>query len=405
MTAVGASTRRRLLLVAAGWRALWARGLRTSLTVVGIAIGIAAGVATAGATLTASANLSDRFDAYAATLVTAQLAPTDAPDAGAPTDADLDRAASIDGVQSVAAFAAGSRAPRVSRLPASLGTTTDSGDLRLVAASPGIGEVVGARLLAGRWFDKGHDQRVDAVVVLDTVAAQRVGLAPAEAPGRGVFIDGRYFAVLGVVEAPSGDPRLLGSLIVPRTAVARLAPEVAVAQWEVLARTRLGAAGVVGAQLPVALAPTGPERATILIPADLSQLKAGVAADTQALFYGLALVSLVVAGVGTSNTLVVSVLERRAEIGLRRALGSSRRAIAAQFLVEGGLLGLTGGLVGTLGGLAATIGIAAAQRWVLVVDPLVLLAGPLCGLLVAVLAALAPAVMAARTAPAEALRS
>lgn len=402
---LSARTCARLLLVGAAWRALWARGLRSSLTVVGIAIGIAAGVATAGATLTASANLGDRFDAYAATLVTARLAPTDAAGATAPTEADLARAASIDGVEDVAAYAAPTTQLRVSRTRTGPGSESDSGDLRLVAASPRIGEVLRARLLAGRWFDRGHEHRGDAVVVLDTVAAERLGLSPHTAPGRDVFVDGRYHAVLGVVEAPDGDPRLLGSLVVPPGAPARHLPEVAVVEWEVIARTRLGAAGIVGTQLPVALSPTGPERATILIPADLSELKAGVATDTQALFYGLALVSLLVAGVGTGNTLVVSVMERRAEIGLRRALGASRRAVAAQFLVEGGLLGLVGGLLGTLVGLALSIGIAAARGWVLVVEPWVLAAGPACGSVIAVIAALAPASMAARTQPAQALRS
>lgn len=399
----GSAASRAWLLVVTGWGALRARGLRTALTVIGIAIGIAAGVATAAATQTASSNLGDRFDAFAATLVTARMADVDVAATG-PEAAALQRVASIDGVEQAGVFAASTSSVTLSRVAHSgVAAAEGTGDLRVVAASPAAGAVLGAELVAGRWFDAGHDRRGDDVAVLDTVAAERLGLAEEVGIGRSVQIQGRPHVVLGVVRAPEGDPHLLGAVIVPPSGVAL--PGIEIAQWDVLVRTRIGAASVVGSQLPVALAPRGPGSVTVLIPADLTELKAGVAQDTQALFYGLALVSLVVAGVGTGNTLIVSVMERRGEIGLRRALGASRRAIATQFLVEGGLLGLAGGVIGSCLGYGLAVAIAASRGWILTVDPWVPAAGPLCGVITALVAAIIPALSAARTQPVSALRS
>jgi putative ABC transport system permease protein len=122
-----------------------------------------------------------------------------------------------------------------------------------------------------------------------------------------------------------------------------------------------------------------------------------------ALFLGLGAVALVVGGVGIANIMVISVLERRQEIGLRRSLGATRGHIRLQFLTESVVLSLLGGVAGVAAGLATTLGYAAWQDWPLVLPGQTLAGGVLAALCVGALAGLYPARRAARLAPTQAL--
>jgi putative ABC transport system permease protein len=217
--------------------------------------------------------------------------------------------------------------------------------------------------------------------------------------GRLIFVDGRGYVVAGIFAAPAGDPRLTGAVVVGYeecVASTYNPPEAAI-------RTRLGAADQVGAEVPYALNPRDPKALAVAVPPDLETFREGVESETRVLFLGLAAVSLLIGAIGIANTSYVAVIERRGEIGLRRSVGASRRAIAGQFLVESGLLGFVGGLLGTVLGIDITAATSLVKDWVVVLDPQLVLAGPLLGLVTGMLAGLYPAVVAARLRPADAL--
>jgi putative ABC transport system permease protein len=161
----------------------------------------------------------------------------------------------------------------------------------------------------------------------------------------------------------------------------------------------------VAAVLPATVNPANPSVVAVSYPSDI--LKAEVAAKGayNGLFLGLGAVALLVGGVGIANVMVISVLERRSEIGLRRALGATRRHVAEQFLAEALLLSVLGGVVGTVIGAAATITYAKSQHWSVQIPPLAFYGGVGAALVIGVVAGLYPSMRAARLSPTEALRT
>ncbi len=150
--------------------------------------------------------------------------------------------------------------------------------------------------------------------------------------------------------------------------------------------------------------PAAPQDAVITNPADALTARADAAAAFQGLFLALGAVALLVGGIGVGNVMVISVLERRNEIGVRRALGASRRHVAMQFAAEAVLLAGAGGTAGAVLGGFATAVFATARHWHAVVPVTDLCAAVAVALVVGALAGIYPAARAARLPPAEALR-
>ena len=140
-------------------------------------------------------------------------------------------------------------------------------------------------------------------------------------------------------------------------------------------------------------------------PTDALEAKEAANDTLTALFLGLGAVALLVGSVGVANVMVISVLERRGEIGLRRALGATQRQVAAQFLGEALLLGLIGGIGGVLLGVGTTVVFANVKGWDPLIPPFALLGGLGVSLVASGVAGLYPAVKAAHLSPTEALRT
>lgn len=230
--------------------------------------------------------------------------------------------------------------------------------------SPGFLEVVGGELGTGRFFDSGRDQRGDRVVVLGRSAAEELGMNRVSGHPA-VFIDGRAFAGIGILDSVGVRDNLLNAAIVP-VGVARAELDVStVASLDI--RVDIGAGSLVGRQAPMALNPSDPAIYKVKVPASSETLKGQVAADINVLFVAVGLVALVGGGIGIANVTLLSVSERRAEIGLRRALRAKTSQIAAQFIIESLVTGFLGGLIEVGVGLFVLLGVCLFQGWTPVV--------------------------------------
>ena len=378
---------------------------RAVLTAVGTILGVGTVVAVFGLTATAGGQISKRFTALVATEVTVDdtggTNPYAVPDAF-PPDADS-RAAAVNGVQQAGVWWPVETSPKLDVTSVPLPGQPATSDTPVVAASPGLLRALGPSLAEGRLFDAFHDSHQERVVVLGAAAARRLAISTL-AVRPAVFIGGVPFTVVGVLSDVQRLPDMLFAAIVPRhTAEAMWGPPGS-DRAQMLVETRVGAAGVVGQQIAVALRPDAPELFRVTTPPDPKSLRDAVSTDLGTLFLLLAGVSLVIGTVGITNTTMVSVLERIPEIGLRRALGARPRHVAAQFLAESAAIGTVGGLAGASLGAVLIVAVAVARHWTPVLSPWVLLAAPLVGTTVGLLAGGYPAIRAARIEPAEALR-
>jgi putative ABC transport system permease protein len=278
--------------------------------------------------------------------------------------------------------------------------STETGGIHVAAARPDLLEAVGARLAAGRWFDGAT--RALPVTVLGATAAERLGISQ---PGDLVVIGGEWYGVLGILGSAGlateiDTAAVVGDLWVRQHFEGETIGEVAA----IYVRSEPGQAGAVREILAAAASPGSPNVAVTKL-SDLAEAR--TATDSSLATLGLALggIALLVGGVGIANTMIVTVLERRGEIGLRRALGARPGQIAAQFVTEAMLLSLTGGLAGfALGGAAAWI-FATLSNQPVVIPLITLVAGPALSVLVGALAGLHPAIRAALLPPTTALRA
>jgi macrolide transport system ATP-binding/permease protein len=385
---------------------LMARPARVALTVLGTVIGVAALVATLGLSKTAGSQIVGRFSTVAATDVVITPVPGTLGGSRAATAIPWDAEARLQRLNGVAAAGTLSevdvRGALVRSVPINDPLAQTDVQLPVRAASVGLWRAVRARLAAGRFPDAGHSARGNRTVVLGRNAARRLGISSLDQQPA-IFIGDRLYQVSGLLASVERQPSLLGSLTIPN-GTARREYGLA-APGSVQVETEIGAVEVVVRQAPRALSPDAPQLLRVAAPPDPETLRAGVESDLNALFLLLGAVSLLVGALGIANVTLVSVLERVGEIGLRRALGAARRHIAAQFLVESGVMGLLGGIIGTALGVLVVVAVSAGRTWTPVLDPWVPLVAPFVGALIGLLSGAYPALRAAALEPVEALRA
>ncbi|MDB1086416.1 ABC transporter permease [Streptomyces sp. ACA25] len=384
------------------------RPARSALTALGTVLGVGAFVAVLGLTATASAQIDDRFNALTATEVTLEdVAREHEPHAGPAFPADAEeRVAELNGLRHAGVhWTVDTGTDRgVHTTPAGPGAGRGAGeDVQVLAASPGVLRAAEATLAQGVIFDPWHAESAQNVAVIGASTAGRLGITTLETHPA-LFIDGQPFTVIGILDNVERKADLLLSVLIPATTAERIWGPPQGSSARMLLATELGAAQQIAREAPVALRPDHPEYVKAVPPPDPRDLRSTVTGDLQQLLLLLAAICLVIGAVGIANTTLVAVLERTAEIGLRRALGARSRHITAQFLTESATLGALGGLVGTSLGTATVVTVAALREWTPVVHPVTLAAAPVLGLLTGLLAGLYPAWRATRIQPAEALR-
>ncbi|MFS8200383.1 ABC transporter permease [Streptomyces sp. CWNU-52B] len=384
-----------------------ARPVRSALTTLGTVLGITTLVITIGVASTAGNQIVGRFDALTATSVTVKvpaLAPG-AEDTGPLVEwSGTDAVRRLAGVDSVAAVG---ESPTANSVQVRSNDVLAPGDtsaqtLAVVAASADLPAAVRGAMTAGRFYDAGNIARHDQVAVLGDQAAELLGIRRVE-DSPAVFFQGQSYTVVGILGGIEREQQLSAAVLLPPTTAADRVGLRKVSR--VLVNTALGAARQVARQAPIALAPGHEDALTVVAPPDLSKARDGVQSDVNGLFLVLGLVSLVVGAIGIANVTLVTVMERVGEIGLRRALGASRRQVAQQFLLESTTIGLLGGIIGAALGIAVVVSVAAVKQWTPVLDLRLALGAPLAGALVGLLAGLYPSLRAARMEPVDALRA
>lgn len=383
---------------------LFARPGRMVLTILGTVIGLAALVATLGLSRTANNRIVGRFDELAATEIVVSASPASAvPGVQViPWDAST-RLARLNGVARVGTLSSVDvGAVRATTSPVNDPANPTRFNLSVKAASPGLFAAVRAETVSGRVHDEGHSLRADRVAVLGPTAAKRLGITSVERLPA-VKVGDVIYLVIGILGGVERQPDLLGSVIIPEgtaRSLYRLAgPELVVVE------TDIGAAALVAQQTSLALRPDNTRALRIAFPPEPTRVRDGVQSDLDLLFAMLGGVSLLVGAIGIANVTLVSVIERTGEIGLRRAIGASRRHIAGQFLFESSVLGFVGGILGACLGTLVVVAVAAYQEWTPVLDPSLPLLAPVLGAVIGLVSGAYPALRAARMQPVDALRA
>ncbi len=377
------------------------RKLRASLSALGIAIGVAAIVAVLGLSASSEAGLLAQIDQLGTNVLTVTPGqsltgqPAELP-AAAP--AMIGRISGVAQVQDIG-IVSSAKAYRSPLIPA-----IETNSLTVDAATLGLPHTVGAGVAQGSYLNAATAR--EPVAVLGAGAAALLGISQVFS-GERIWLGGQWFYVAGILHPVLLDPSLDTSVLVGFPAAGRYLgfdghPSTIYVRTQT---SQVGQVDRVQSLLAATADPEDPSQAAVSQPSAALTARADAASALNGLYLGLGAVALLVGAVGVANIMVISVLERRSEIGLRRALGATKGHIRVQFLSESILLALTGGLAGVLAGAAATASYAHAKGWAVVVPPAAWAGGIGAAIGIGALAGLLPALRAARMSPTQALWS
>lgn len=374
------------------------RRLRTALSTVGVAIGIAAMVGVLGLSASSRDDLQRQIRALGTNLLQVEAGQGFGRGSGTLPDTTVAMTSRIGPVTAVSSLTTVDATVRRTDL-VSQGIT---GGISVFATDTGLLDTLRATLADGVWLNDATSAY--PATVLGSTAARQLGVRDV-ADGQRVFIGGQWFAVVGILDPVGAAAGLDRAALVGMTAARTWLADDTLSPGTVYVRTTDDGLDAVRNVLPATINPETPEEVEVSRPSDV--LAAQEAANTAftSLFLGLGAVALLVGGIGIANVMVIAVIERRSEIGLRRALGATRAHIRRQFLTEALLLAFAGGVAGVCIGAVVTAVYAQLKGWTVVVPPIAIVGGLAAAVVIGAVAGLYPATRAARLAPTEALRS
>ncbi len=386
---------------------LRARPLRAALSALGIAIGTAAIVAVLGLSSSSQAGLLAQIDRLGTNMLTVEAGQRlTGGESKLPVEAPA-RITHLDDVRLVAhtGLMKGAKVYRSSMIP--VGNT---GGLQVRATSLNLLSVLGTGVARGDWLNAGTAR--EPVAVLGAGAADGLGIDRVH-PDQRIWLGDRWVNVAGILKPSPLAPDIDTSALIGYPAARRYFGYVGMVRGEetagppssIYVRAATGHEAAVQSLLAPTANPEAPNEVNVSQPSDALTARAAAAGAFDSLLLGLGVVALIVGAVGVANIMIISVLERRSEIGLRRALGATKGQIRTQVLTESILLAAVGGLVGVLSGAAATAVYADSKDWAVVIPAEAWAGGIASAILIGVLAGLMPAVRASRMPPTVALRT
>ena len=375
------------------------RKLRAGLSALGIAIGVAAIVAVLGLAASSQAALLAEISQLGTNLLTVTNGQTLA---GATAELPQAAPGMIARLPGVTAVQDTGNVGNVYAYKSPLIPSIETNALSVAAATLNLPAVAGTSLAQGRFLNAATAR--EPVAVLGAVTAQLLGLDRIR-PGMRIWVGGQWFYVTGILNRDTYAPEIDSAVLVGFPAAEQYLhfdghpSEIYVRTAENNQAVTITVDGLLGAQAN----PESPGQVNVSQPSEALTARADAEGALDTLFLGLGAVALLVGAIGVANIMVISVLERRSEIGLRRALGATRGQIRAQFLAEAILLSVSGGAIGVILGAAATAAYARGHGETVVIPPEAWAGGLAAAVIIGALAGLLPAIRAARLSPTQAL--
>ena len=399
MTATPVITRRKLPPADLGRLAsvgLRTRKLRAAMSALGIAIGVAAIVAVLGLSSSSQAGLLAEIDQLGTNMLTVQNGQTLF---GQPAELPKTAPAMIGRIAGVTAVQDTAYVPNIDVFRSQLIPSIDTNALSVQAASLGLLHATGDTLAQGSFLNAATATK--PVAVLGALAAQRLGIDRVF-PGERIWVGSQWFYVAGIL-----NPAILAPDVDTSVLVGYPAAETYLGSdghpSTIYVRAQTDSVDAVQALLASTANPEAPSQVNVSQPSQALVARADAQSALNDLFLGLGAVALLVGAVGVANIMIISVLERRSEIGLRRALGATKGHIRVQFLSEAILLSLLGGAVGVILGVLSTAVYAHTKGWATVIPTEAWVGGFAATLVIGAVAGLLPALRAARMSPTQAL--